>query len=822
MHWVRFWSRRGTLLALAYAAAASAWILVVELELVAGDHLAASPSILKGLAFVAFTAVALGITLTRTGSRIDANARALDQARAVADLGASVDRTLLMGGGLSVALHQVCDGLVELTGAVAVWVVRSGEGNGESNGGPQIDVAACSCGAQCRDPLAEHFLSNGPAQTASELTGEGLSWRAVTGGRAVSLGAGDGPLDPWLEGIGGLGDVLVVPVPVPDGEDLPVGAVGVAVPEGAHLGEGLRSLVEAMAARLALAFQVVEHQNQLVLLESAARAAGSAIAICDGPGRLVWVNDSYLTLTGYQRHELLGDDARFLIPEAVREQLVEKVTARLRERRPFIGESNIIRKDGILVPARHLMTPLLGEAGQLEHVVMIHEDLSERREAEARLAWQSSHDPATGLGNRKDLVERLRLVTAAIDTNSDLGHGAVAVLKVDGLARVYELLGSAARDELTVAVARRLEPVVDDLDVLARLDGDCFAVLISSLTGPQAAVITVERLQESLRAPFWVGGEAMYLSACVGVGLYPDDTSDADELVNYAAIAARRAHDAGPGQLRFHTEGDNQESVEVLRLHGALHEGLARQQFVLHYQPQVDLRSGAVVGIEALVRWQHPELGLVPPNRFISAAESNGLIVPLTAWTLREATEVCRQLRASVAPGLRIAVNISPVYLSSGGVPELVEAVLADVGLEPEFLELELVESGVLASEGVSGELEALTALGVRLAVDEFGTGYSSLTHLRELALSVVKLDREFVAGLPEDSANVAIVGGVVSIAHDLGREVLAEGVETDAELAAVHTLGFDLAQGFGIARPMPRGDLERYLAARSPALWRT
>jgi len=431
----------------------------------------------------------------------------------------------------------------------------------------------------------------------------------------------------------------------------------------------------------------------------------------------------------------------------------------------------------------------------------------ERKRVEARLAHQALHDDLTGLPNRELFLDRLGQAMSRLGRHAS--SVAVLFLDLDRFKAVNDGLGHAAGDELLRCVAVRLESVLRAGDTAARLGGDEFAVLCEDVAGERHAVGVAERVGEALREPFALGGDAVYVRSSVGIALAVDGSEDPAELVREADTAMYRAKERGGGVYEVYDDGMRARTVRRRETEVALRHALEHGEMAVRFLPQIDLRTGAVCGAEALVRWDDPERGLVGPGDFIATAEETGLILPIGAWVLEEA---CRY--AQRWPQLVTAVNLSPRQSAHPDLVDIVAGALERTGADPATILLEIVETAVTSDlEASAATLRRLEALGVRLALDDFGTGPSSLRALQRLPVSDVKVDRSLVARLPGDEQAVALLSAIVSLAHALGLRTAAEGVETEDQAALLRELGCDLAQGFFFHRPLAAEEFEALLA---------
>ena len=436
-------------------------------------------------------------------------------------------------------------------------------------------------------------------------------------------------------------------------------------------------------------------------------------------------------------------------------------------------------------------------------------------QATNELAFLATHDSLTRLPNRVLLVDRLEQAIA----HANRSHKPCAVLFIDldRFKAINDSLGHKMGDEALKEVAVRTRGVLRAGDTVARLGGDEFTVVLPEIDHPQHAATTAAKLVQTISAPFQLDGRDVPLSPSIGVSLYPSDAKDAEALVTAADAAMYHAKKAGRGNYQFFAPEMNTFNKERLELESALRRALAREEFLLHYQPKVDVRSGSITSIEALVRWQRPERGLMLPGHFIPLAEETGLILPLGKWVLEQA---CTQARAWQKAGLpleRIAVNLSASQFRERDLAGMISGILARTGLSSRCLELELTESTLMSDAELAAKvLGELSQMGIKISIDDFGTGYSSLAYLKRFPLDKLKIDRAFVQDLATNANDVAIVRAIVSLAHSLNLQVIAEGVETDVQLAAVRTLGCDQYQGYLCSPPVDADQLATMLLTRA------
>lgn len=559
-----------------------------------------------------------------------------------------------------------------------------------------------------------------------------------------------------------------------------------------------------------------EAEEQLRLWAKVFQGTSESIMITDAQGKILSVNTAFTQTTGFSAEEALGGTPALLRSSHHDRAFYEAMWEAVLAAGSWKGEIWNRRKDGEIFPAWLVINAVTGADGRITNFIALLADISERKAQQQRIEHLAHHDALTGLPNRALCRDRLAQAMEQAGRNGD--KVAAIFIDLDRFKTINDSLGHHVGDELLQTVAMRLSSCLRGGDTVSRLGGDEFVMILVVHSANEAAYILERRVLPTLRQPCLIGGTEIRVSCSVGISLFPDDGRDIDILFRNADAAMYEAKSNGRNNYQFFTEELNARAFERLNTENNLRHALERQELVLHYQPQVDARSRRLVGVEALLRWRHPDLGLIPPARFIPVAEESGLIVPIGEWVIREA---CRQHVAWIEAGLPpipVAVNISAVQFLQAGLAGTVRAAIAESGIEPECLELELTESVLMEdAETTIRALEKLKAMRVRLAIDDFGTGYSSLNYLRRLPVTRLKIDQTFVRDMLRDPADLAIIKAIIGLGHTLGMRVLAEGVENEEEFRALRAGGCDEMQGYAFARPMAAGQLARWLLEDGP-----
>ncbi|MBI4998500.1 MAG: EAL domain-containing protein [Rhodocyclales bacterium] len=561
---------------------------------------------------------------------------------------------------------------------------------------------------------------------------------------------------------------------------------------------GIKTLREAAVRR--------QVEQELLLGRQAVDSSNDGIMITDSALRdrpLIYVNPAFERITGYTSAEALGRNARFLLGDDTDQIGVEELRRALHEQRAAKIVLRNYRKDGSLFWNELSLAPVHGEGSQVRHFVSIINDISERKSYESQLEYQAGHDALTGLANRNLLADRLdQAITRAKRTKSTV---AVLLLDLDRFKLVNDGLGHDIGNALLKIVAQRLTACMRSIDTVARLGGDEFVVVMTDLDSEHDAAPTARKLLKQVSQPMTVAEREIVATASLGIALYPKDAEQATALLRNADVAMYRAKELGRNSMQFYTPALNATTLARLELDTALRRALERDEFILHYQPKVELQRGQVIGAEALIRWQHPLLGMVSPGDFIPLAEETGLIGPIGEWVIDHAVAQLKAWQSEGLPNICLAVNLSARQFQQENLAKVVMQALHLHDVDAQYLELEVTESAVMQDpEKTVASLRELKRIGVRLALDDFGTGYSSLNYLKRFPIDTLKIDQSFVRDITTDPDDATIALTVISLAHSLNRRVVAEGVETEAQLSILRRHRCDEMQGFYFSRPLP------------------
>lgn len=612
--------------------------------------------------------------------------------------------------------------------------------------------------------------------------------------------------------------VLVVPISV-DGRFW--GFLGFdAVTRERAWGQVDEHILRIVAASIGAAVERRRAAEDQHLAAAVIESTRDGVMVTDLAPRIVSVNPAFTRITGYPEQEVVGRNPRILRSGRHGAEFFRALWQSLEEVGHWRGEIWNRRRDGEVYPQWLSISRVLDEHGRPTHYTAVLTDISELKRTEERLQHLAHHDPLTDLPNR--MLAQLRLEQAIARARRNRGLVAVLFLDLDQFKTINDSLGHPVGDRLLVEVAQRLSGRVREQDTLARFGGDEFLLIIEQLPDPEAAGQLADALLKRLERSFTIDGRDLYVSASIGISMFPGDGDSVTELIQHADAAMYQAKGQSRNTYQFYTEALTRSANLRLSMEARLRRAIERDELLAHYQPQVDLATGTPVGVEALVRWKTADGRTVMPAEFIPVAEDSGLIVPIGYWVLRESCSQGRRWLDAGGPPMRLAVNLSVLQWGHKGLLERIRETLGQTGFPSELLEFEITETTLMQGKGPESEvLAALRDLGVRVAIDDFGTGYSSLSALKRFPVDVLKIDRAFVDGLPDDSDDQEIVSAIIAMARALRLETVAEGVETSAQREFLLQKGCRIGQGFLFARPMPATEcmawLRRALAGDEP-----
>lgn len=570
--------------------------------------------------------------------------------------------------------------------------------------------------------------------------------------------------------------------------------------------------VESVAAFCRDVTQSKQAQARLNLVAKIIRSSNEGILVTDVRGDIVEVNEAFCRLTGYTREEVLGKNPRIMKSDRHPPEFYAEMWRQLRETGHWMGEVWDRRKNGEVFPKLLSVSSVRNDANEVTYYVGIFSDITQIKQTEQRLRRLAHFDPLTRLPNR--LLFRDRLQQALMDAGRHGQMAALMLLDLDRFKDINDTLGHKAGDDLLKAVAKRIVSCVRKSDTVARLGGDEFTVVLSEIPGPQGVAGLARKIRRALAEPFRLGGKDVFITASIGISLYPSDSTEVGRLLQSADMALYRAKDQGRDNFQFFAPEMNLDVAKRMDLELALRGAVERNEFAVYYQPRLNCRTGQIIGAEALVRWNHPTRGLVSPMDFIPAAEETGLIVPIGEWVTKAA---CAQQKAWLQAGLpsvTMAVNASARQLAQPDLVDTIVRIIRTADVDPTSIELELTESVAMKDADTTIEIfSEFKRNGIQICIDDFGTGYSSLNYLKRFPIDKLKIDKSFVEFCSSDPDDKAIVEAIISVAHSLKLTVVAEGVETEEQLGLLKGLNCDEWQGYYCSRPVPGHEMAVLLA---------
>ena len=563
-----------------------------------------------------------------------------------------------------------------------------------------------------------------------------------------------------------------------------------------------------------LTLEVIERrraEEKLRLAATVIETTREGVLITDRDFRVTSANPAFSEITGYESRDVVGEPPPFLAAIREDDALYRAMRRAIDEHGYWQGELWNKRKDGTKFAQRLSVSSITDEEGAVAQYAVLMADITERKQDEERIRHQANFDALTGLPNRALFLDRLNQALPIMRRQQQrLG---LMFIDLDGFKLVNDTLGHDVGDLLLQEASTRLEACVRGGDTVARLGGDEFTIIMPNLNDPQNAPTVAQRSLDELARPFYLNDNEVFVSGSIGITVFPDDAKEAGDLLKNADAAMYRAKDQGKANYQFFTADLNTEASERLVLKNGLIKARERDEFSLHYQPKMEIESGRITGVEALLRWNSQHLGAVSPVRFIPIMEETGQLVEVGEWVLRTAARQHRTWLEDGLPPTAVAVNLSARQLREPNLVGVVEAALWDAGIGPEALEIEITESMLMADYGNSiVALGQIQEMGIRVAMDDFGTGYSSLSYLKRFAIDTIKIDRSFVADIADDPDDVEIIKAIINMGQSLNRRVIAEGVETEEQLAILRENRCDEMQGYLLSPPLPAPQMTKFL----------
>lgn len=711
-------------------------------------------------------------------------------------------------------LQDICRVVREIGGYELAWV---GYAPGEPSGAL---LAQADSGAG-----GELLSSFGPADWDSPHPDAGPVAKAIRLGSPQVFQdlAADSGRSPWRTEAAARGCASAIGLPL-QVENRIIGALGIFSTDPQAFGSAEIRLLTEIANDVSFAIAALRTTSEVrrsqEFLELIVSHMPSMVFIKEAQSlRFASLNPAGEALTGFREEDIIGKTDYDLFPPEQADHFVAKDREALQGLGALVArDESIVIKSGEERILHTKKLALLDADGQPKYLLGISEDITEQKKIDERLIYLATRDALTGLPNRGLLLDKL--AQALLQANDNARSLALLYLELDGFKEINDTLGHRTGDEALRTVALLLKDAMPDVDIIARVGGDEFVLVLENISARSEITAAADRLKGCFQAPVNAAGREIFLTASIGISVYPDDSDDGETLLRIADIAMYQAKSVGRNTYAHYSPALEARASERLEMRNQLHHAIARNELILHYQPKVSMRTGEIIGAEALIRWNSAERGMISPAQFIPLAEESGLIVPIGEWVLRSACAQAMRWQRLGLPPMIMAVNLSPRQFRQGDLRERLRQILADTGLRPEHLELEVTESAIMENAASAIRLLGdIHDMGVHLAIDDFGTGYSSLAYLKQLPVSILKVDQSFVKGLTSEADDAAIVTAIIAMAKSLRLAVTAEGVETLEQLEALKKLGCDNYQGYFFSRPVPAGEFTALLRhTASPA----
>ncbi len=569
------------------------------------------------------------------------------------------------------------------------------------------------------------------------------------------------------------------------------------------LDETILNRLGTLALRLTMAIQIAKDQRYMRLLGTALQSSANAVLIANPSGIIEWVNKAFTKITGYNEDEIIGKSFSILRSGFHSGGFYKNMWEEAQHNDGWSGEVVKRHKLGALYHAKQTITPIKNNTDEIIYYVIAQEDLTAKKVAENRILKLSNYDQLTGLLNRKSFTKMIEKTIAKYKAKND--KFAIISITLSNFSRISETLGYNDTDKIIKMIAERIENTIDKDDTVARMSLNEFAIISKNIKTPDTAAQTARYLINKIFEEIDIDGDQINMSSCLGITIFPDDTDDVMKLLSYADVAMHKALKTAANSYFFFSPEINSETEDRIALERDIKKAVAKNEFILYYQPQIDIRTKSIVGFEVLIRWQHPERGMVSPAKFIPIAEETGVIIQIGNWVFEQAMKQWKQWHDMGLYIDTLAINVSAIQFQQEDLVENIERLINETGMQPDCLEIELTESTVMQDAKTTNNiLHQLSDMGIAIAIDDFGTGYSSLSYLKKFPIDRLKIDQSFIKELSSNFEDNEIVRAIIILGHGLNMFIVSEGVENEAQLNILRGYGCDIVQGYLTGKPMP------------------